>query len=83
LESSLKTARLWRAVFRLQSREFTLFGRELSALKLILKIAAHLTHPPKNDTIAMCKLLQYRKEGCTIPLFPVLKQLAQGNIVYR
>jgi len=39
LESSLKTARLWQAVFRLQSREFAPDGRELSALKLILRIA--------------------------------------------
>jgi len=39
LESSLKTARLRRAVFRLQSREFAPEGRELSALKLILRIA--------------------------------------------
>jgi len=39
LESSLKTARRRRAVFRLQSREFAPEGRELSALKLILRIA--------------------------------------------
>jgi len=34
LESSLKTARQRRAVFRLQSREFAPFGRELSALRV-------------------------------------------------
>jgi len=33
LESSPKTARLWRAVFGLQSGEFAPEGRELSALK--------------------------------------------------
>jgi len=42
LESSPKTARLWRAVFGLQSGEFAHFGRELSALKLILRIAVHI-----------------------------------------
>jgi len=42
LESSLKTARLWRAVFRLQSREFAPVGRKLSALKLMLRIDAYL-----------------------------------------
>jgi len=47
LESSLKTARLWRAVFRLQSREFAPFGRELSALKLILRIAVRVYAPSK------------------------------------
>jgi len=39
LEASPKTARLWWAVFGLQSGEFAPFGRELSALKLILRIA--------------------------------------------
>jgi len=42
LEFSPKTARLWRAVFGLQSGEFTPDGRELSALKLILRIAEML-----------------------------------------
>jgi len=42
LEASPKTARLWRAVFGLQSGEFAPFGRELSALKLILRIAVML-----------------------------------------
>jgi len=39
LESSPKTARQRRAVFGLQSGEFAPKGRELSALKLILRIA--------------------------------------------
>jgi len=39
LEASPKTARFWRAVFGLQSGEFAPEGRELSALKLILRIA--------------------------------------------
>jgi len=39
LESSPKTARQRCAVFGLQSGEFAPFGRELSALKLILRIA--------------------------------------------
>jgi len=39
LEASPKTARLWRAVFGLQSGEFAPVRRELSALKLILRIA--------------------------------------------
>jgi len=47
LESSLKTARQRRAVFRLQSREFAPEGRELSALKLILRIAGDLSLPKK------------------------------------
>jgi len=33
-----------RAVFRLQSREFAPVGRELSALKLILRIAVTLRY---------------------------------------
>jgi len=39
LESSPKTAHQQRAVFGLQSGEFAPIGRELSALKLILRIA--------------------------------------------
>jgi len=39
LEASPKTARPRRAVFGLQSGEFASEGRELSALKLILRIA--------------------------------------------
>jgi len=50
LEASPKTARLWRVVFGLQSGEFAPFGRELSALKLILRIAGSL--PPILSKIA-------------------------------
>jgi len=50
LEFSLKTACQRRAVFRLQSREFVPFGHELSALKLILRIAAVLILEPSPKT---------------------------------
>jgi len=52
LESSLKTARFRRVVFRLQSREFAPFGRELSALKLILRIAGKTVRSVDNDDLA-------------------------------
>jgi len=43
LEFSPKTARQRQAVFGLQSGEFAPDGRELSALKLILRIAANIS----------------------------------------
>jgi len=42
LEFSLKAARLWRAAFRLQSREFVPEGHELSALKNAIANAFNL-----------------------------------------
>jgi len=51
LEASLKAARLCRAAFRLQGREFAPTGRKLSALKLILRIADFVNHNQKSSAV--------------------------------
>jgi len=38
-------------------------------------------NPREYGYIAMCRLIQYRKEGCIAPLFPVRHQLAQRNMM--
>jgi len=79
-------ALIWQVVLhyaRTYNVGLLVISHESALLKRLCDRIIDLTHPPLAEmaisntlSISLCKLLQYRKEGCNAPLFPVLKQLA-------